>query len=408
MVKLSDEGKILADKARKQAGFTNKQKLYKDKEDGLPNGLSLGTVKRFWRQESISIDSFIIICKAIKIDDWCSLIDWRNDTKNWKTAELKDELNPYHHQGVGALAVMTNNNEIILASGSYDSTINIWKIKGDRVTHLKTLAEHKKDVSSLIFIENQLISGSYDRTIKTWNTASWECIDTIENGHNSEIECLALTTDDQYLFVSSCNSLEIYLWVWDLNPKKLLYKLQEHKTGRLYPSTIANAVLGLVVNHNTVISSGMDGRLISWQISNEGDKVIVIPTLINDENSLELRAITSSAISPDREYLAVGENSKQITIWDIAKKSLVYNTQGKHDFPNILALAYHPTGKILASASFDADNPIIRLWNPHNGDIVTTLTTYSHSSPIRSLIFSPDGKMLIAGDEEGHIFLWGV
>ena len=93
MVKLSDEGKILADKARKQAGFTNKQKLYKDKGDGLPNGLSLGTVKRFWRQESISIDSFIIICKAIKIDDWCSLIDWENDTKKWKKAELKDELN---------------------------------------------------------------------------------------------------------------------------------------------------------------------------------------------------------------------------------------------------------------------------------------------------------------------------
>lgn len=408
-VKASEIGIQLADQARKNAGYKNKYKIGLDEEGIYGEGLSEPTLKRFWkREEKIVLQAFQSICQKINID-WRIIVDWENDPSQWQMTTLKYQLTPSHTDGVGTLAIKIIENQVILASGSYDGTIHIWQINNDNFEHLQTLTEHQKDVSSLIFTDACLISGSYDQTIKIWNITSWKCIDTLEN--EKPIECLALTADDRYLFVSSCESSDI--WLWDFQQKKCLNQLQEHKGGQLHhpnpnqPLLMAHGVLGLVPNYNTVISAGMDSQLIAWQISNQEDQVTAIPTLINAENLLKLKAITSLAISPDGKYLAVGENSLQITIWDITNKSLIYNTQGKHDFPNILALAYHPTEKMLASACFDRQTPIIRLWNPENGDIIKTLI-HSDFDPIRSLVFSPDGKMLIAGDEKGHIFLWGV
>jgi WD40 repeat protein len=60
-------------------------------------------------------------------------------------------------------------NGAILASGSWDKTINLWNVLTGK--NIKTLSGHSRAVSSVSFSPNGkwLVSGSSDSTLKTWN-----------------------------------------------------------------------------------------------------------------------------------------------------------------------------------------------------------------------------------------------
>jgi hypothetical protein len=69
----------------------------------------------------------------------------------------------------------------------------------------------------------------------------------------------------------------------------------------------------------------------------------------------------------------------------------------------IRSLAFHPTGRPLASGG---DDRIVRLWDVEKAAVVQTHE--GHLSPISSLGFSPDGEWLATGDEDGELRLWGA
>lgn len=65
-------------------------------------------------------------------------------------------------------------------------------------------------------------------------------------------------------------------------------------------------------------------------------------------------------------------------------------------------MAVSPTGKALASASFDKT---ARLWNAETGAAKHIL---SHDFKVRSVQFSPNGTTLVTGSVDGTITLWHV
>ncbi len=75
-----------------------------------------------------------------------------------------------HSGSVRGLALSPDKK--ILASGSYDNNIMLWKYASES-TAFKTLKGHKDWVNSLCFVSNQILaSGSDDETIKIWNVTS--------------------------------------------------------------------------------------------------------------------------------------------------------------------------------------------------------------------------------------------
>jgi hypothetical protein len=61
------------DQARKRKGWSKNAEAWY----GIAF-TSESTLKRFWRQKRISVDSFINICAAVGIEDWQSIADWSN------------------------------------------------------------------------------------------------------------------------------------------------------------------------------------------------------------------------------------------------------------------------------------------------------------------------------------------
>lgn len=69
----------------------------------------------------------------------------------------------------------------------------------------------------------------------------------------------------------------------------------------------------------------------------------------------------------------------------------------------VQALAFSPDGRLLASG---AEDGTIKLWNPRTHDLIRTLA--GHGAAVTSVAFSPDGLRVLSGSKDGTARIWHV
>ena len=119
-------------------------------------------------------------------------------------------------------------------------------------------------------------------------------------------------------------------------------------------------------------------------------------------NDYETLAI---AFSPDGNVLAMGNDNKNITLWDtrnsIIQPDSLETLSGHTD--EVFAVAFRPDGKILASGGNDNT---VRLWSVEAKKELLVLK--GHSEAVNSVAFSPDGKLLASASSDKTVKLWNV
>jgi WD40 repeat protein len=69
----------------------------------------------------------------------------------------------------------------------------------------------------------------------------------------------------------------------------------------------------------------------------------------------------------------------------------------------VTSLAYSPDSKFLATGETSTE---VELWDAATGELIQTYA--GHSDTVRSVSFSPDGKKLASGSADGTVMLWDV
>jgi WD40 repeat protein/predicted Ser/Thr protein kinase len=109
-------------------------------------------------------------------------------------------------------------------------------------------------------------------------------------------------------------------------------------------------------------------------------------------------SISTLAVSKDGKVLALRQGG-EVALWDLTTRRLLT------ELPNAAteALAFSPTNSLLAVGSRDpAGQPAINLWDLSTSRLTQTL---HQQAEVRSVAFSPDGKLLATFDNRGGIAL---
>ncbi|MCL5036635.1 MAG: WD40 repeat domain-containing protein [Chloroflexi bacterium] len=104
--------------------------------------------------------------------------------------------------------------------------------------------------------------------------------------------------------------------------------------------------------------------------------------------------------SPDGKYIATTSEDGTIKIWDSRSGKLIKNMLGHKGLVN--RTLFSPFGKTLASCGEDGT---FRLWDPASGK---ETGRYDFGKNIFSLNFSPDGKLIALGLEEGRLYIYVI
>ncbi len=198
------------------------------------------------------------------------------------------------------------------------------------------------------------------------------------------------------------------------------------------PSTLIGRVTALAFSPDgKLLASGSgdpsrSGELKIWYAAS-GELVGVIPDPHSD-------TIIGIEFSPDGHYLATASTDRFAKVFDVKTRQLAKTFEGHTH--HVLDVAWRADGKILASCG--ADN-VIKLWDFDTGEQKKTINGYEKE--ITSLSFigdgdrllissgdpmvrfgerrlsgvssfvhisaaSPDGRTVVAGDQEGRLLVW--
>lgn len=113
-----------------------------------------------------------------------------------------------------------------------------------------------------------------------------------------------------------------------------------------------------------------------------------------------------SRYSPDGQWLVIAMGTKMV-LYDATTMEMVRTLRGSHQNPiNSLDFSPAPMGQAMLLISSAINEPWVQVWNVQNGQPVRKLG--GHTGWIRSLAFSPDGKLIATGSTDLTINLWNA
>jgi WD40 repeat protein len=242
--------------------------------------------------------------------------------------------------------------------------------------------KHKGIVDSLGFSPDgkRLVAGSKDgAVVKSWDT------DTGRELFSTDID---LTGEGQVTLSPDCKMLATAGKA--AGKTGGIIKLWDIATGRVLAALNGDSVCVAFSPDRKILASGeRDGTVRLWDIST-GNKV--------SSFKAHPLAVTTIRFSHDGKRLVSGGWDLALKLWDVATGRELETLKGHA--ARLTCVDFSSDDKLLASGSFES----LRLWDLIKGKELATL----QQSATYPVTFSPDGKRLASGDNNGAVKLWEV
>ncbi|RLV90763.1 F-box protein MET30 [Spathaspora sp. JA1] len=329
--------------------------------------------------------------------------------KNWRKGIYTVKTFTGHTDGVTCLQF----NRKYLMTGSYDTTIKIWKIETGEC--LKTLSGHTKGVRSLVFDNQKLITGGLDSTIKVWNYHTGRCIATYRGhddavvsvdfsnksivsgsadhtvriwhvdsrtcytlrGHTDWVNCVKIHSASNTLFSASDDTT---IRMWDMNTNQCL---------RVFGGTNSN---GHIAQVQCVIPFVYRQTLVEDDLGSESEgEDVQIPQLETEPQQQQLQDPLPANYPT---HLLTSSLDNTIKLWDVRTGKCI-RTQFGH-IEGVWSIN-SDTFRIISGAH----DRLIKVWDLQNGKC---LHTFGNDSSV-SCVGLSDSRFA-AGLESGHVKMY--
>ncbi|MEM6400175.1 MAG: NACHT domain-containing protein [Cyanobacteria bacterium P01_D01_bin.116] len=244
-------------------------------------------------------------------------------------------------------------------------------------------------IFSITFNSNgQILAMSDGAKIHLWQIADKQKLLTL-NGHKNLVYSIDFSPDNQILASASSDCT---VKLWDINTGRLIRTLLGHTA----------AVRSIVFSADgLLLVSGSEDRTVKvWDIQTG-----ICVNTFTTQNCL-VRAVTLNPISTFSsekkcQIVAFSGDNYTINISDILTSKYQITLKGHTNW--VKSIAFSPNGKILASGSLDYT---VKLWEASTGEFLKTL--HGHTGTVNSVAFHSNGQILASSSCDRSIKIWDI
>jgi len=331
-------------------------------------------------------------------------------------------------------SIVYNPDGKTLVSVSLDKSVRVWNIATGleikRVRH----REYVKDIRSLVynFKHDTLLSCSLDGNIRIWDATTGTELKRFKT-HTEHCLQVVYSPDGKIVALRS----DLGVQMWDVMSERQLKRLNIPQSAPIW---------SLAFNPDgKTLALGSVGKVWIWNIDSGHEfKFLKGPSF----------PVLSIAFSPNGKKLASVFSDSSVLIWNMANENKTKPLQIQGQVDSISSIVFSPDGKMIALSAGDND---VQLWNVESGQELQHLSSVFFNRRIReieiemekygidsasfdkmfkeietalnlnqklyeikhknyyfnkinviSINFSPDGRWLASGSDDGYIRIWDV
>lgn len=272
-----------------------------------------------------------------------------------------------------------------LLSATLADGIRYWRIKtGQELAHIKShLGGELYSVWDVKFLPNgtSAASSGQDKAVEVFDLSGQRPVQRFV-GHPYGVNSIALSPAGDRVLSAGQQGTVI---LWDIAEEKALCHFSGHDA--MY------AVVEAIYSPDglTAITASQDGKLITWDVN--GCKLLKsLGGMSYQGGPVAINQMHNVAISRERVL-----DSKNLVVWELDSGRELRKLIGHKDGVNAVAMS--PDGLIAASGGNDK---CVRVWNVQTGALLRSI---QFPTDVWSVTFSPVGKSIAVGGDDGTVFL---